>query len=104
MKACQQYALDAYADNIVLLDTGSAKLMTPYYPLEELRMIPGFDGPASKTHCPAAKATLCVLYFAHVDASLKADGKNQPFSAAANVPGAMGRPYGSYRQRLAGRA
>ncbi|MFQ9935667.1 MAG: hypothetical protein ACLRXQ_06140 [Phascolarctobacterium faecium] len=28
MKACQQYALDAYADNIVLLDTGSAKLMT----------------------------------------------------------------------------
>lgn len=22
MKACQQYALDAYADNIVLLDTG----------------------------------------------------------------------------------
>ena len=60
MKACQQYALDAYADNIVLLDTGSAKLMTPYYPLEELRMIPALNGPASKTHCPAAKATLCV--------------------------------------------
>ena len=43
------YALDAYADNIVLLDTGSAKLMTPYYPLEELRMIPGFE-PVSYTH------------------------------------------------------
>lgn len=43
IKACQQYALKAFADNIILLDTGHAKLMSPYYPLEKLRRIPGFE-------------------------------------------------------------
>lgn len=43
MKACQQYALPAYQDNIVLLNTGHAKLMTPYYPQAELRKVPGFE-------------------------------------------------------------
>ncbi|MDL2259054.1 FAD-dependent oxidoreductase, partial [Eubacteriales bacterium OttesenSCG-928-K08] len=42
-KACQQYALKEFAENIVLLDTGHAKLMSPYYPLEQLRQIPGFE-------------------------------------------------------------
>ncbi len=40
-KACQQYALKEFAENIVLLDTGHAKLMTAYYPLAILRQIPG---------------------------------------------------------------
>ena len=42
-KACQQYALTAYAENLVVLDTGQAKLMTSYLPLHELRQVPGFD-------------------------------------------------------------
>ncbi len=42
-KACQQYALDAFAKNIILLDTGHAKLMSPMYPLDDLRKIPGFE-------------------------------------------------------------
>lgn len=41
-KVCQQYALSEYAENIVLLDTGHAKLMSPFIPLETLRAIPGF--------------------------------------------------------------
>ncbi|MBI5593102.1 MAG: FAD-dependent oxidoreductase [Deltaproteobacteria bacterium] len=41
-KACQQYAMKEFAENIILLDTGHAKLMTSYYPLEILRQIPGF--------------------------------------------------------------
>jgi hypothetical protein len=40
-KACQQYALKEFAENIVLLDTGHAKLMSAYYPLRLLRQIPG---------------------------------------------------------------
>lgn len=36
-KACQQYALKEFVENIVLLDTGHAKLMTAYYPLDILR-------------------------------------------------------------------
>ncbi|SHH06581.1 FAD-dependent oxidoreductase [Tepidibacter thalassicus] len=43
IKVCQQYALDEFAKNIVLLDTGHAKLMTPFYPLEKLRKIKGFE-------------------------------------------------------------
>jgi len=43
VKACQQYALPEFKDNIVLLDTGHAKLMTPYYNIETLRKIPGFE-------------------------------------------------------------
>lgn len=42
-KACQQYALPEYADNIILLDTGQAKMMTSYVALEDLRTIPGFE-------------------------------------------------------------
>ena len=42
IKACQQYALEEFAENLVLLDTGYAKLMTPFFPLGALRSIPGF--------------------------------------------------------------
>lgn len=43
MKVCQQYALKEFAENIILLDTGHAKLMTSYYPLDKLRKIPGLE-------------------------------------------------------------
>ncbi|MDF2532590.1 MAG: pyridine nucleotide-disulfide oxidoreductase family protein, partial [Clostridia bacterium] len=43
LKVCQQYALKEFAENIVLLDTGHAKLMTSYYVLEKLRKIPGLE-------------------------------------------------------------
>ena len=42
-KACQQYALPEFADNLVLLDTGHVKLMTPFFPLEDLRKVPGME-------------------------------------------------------------
>jgi hypothetical protein len=42
-KACTQYAIPEYAANIVLLDTGHAKLMTSYFLLDDLRTIPGFE-------------------------------------------------------------
>lgn len=42
-KVCQQYALKEYAENIILLDTGNAKLMTSYYPIDKLRTIPGLE-------------------------------------------------------------
>jgi len=43
IKACQQYAISDFETNIVLLNTGHAKLMTPFFPLEALRQIPGFE-------------------------------------------------------------
>jgi len=42
-KACQQYALPEYEENIVLLNTGHAKLMAAFFPLEVLRVVPGFE-------------------------------------------------------------
>lgn len=43
IKVCQQYALHEFAENIILLDTGHAKLMTPFFDLEKLRSVPGFE-------------------------------------------------------------
>ncbi|MBE6036244.1 MAG: FAD-dependent oxidoreductase [Clostridiales bacterium] len=43
IKVCRQYALPEYAENIILLDTGHAKLMTPFFPLEQLRRVPGLE-------------------------------------------------------------
>jgi hypothetical protein len=43
IKCCQQYALEEFEQNIILLDTGHAKLMAPFFPLEVLRQIPGCE-------------------------------------------------------------
>jgi len=42
-KVCQQYALDDFAENLILLDAGGPKLMTPFMALSELRQIPGLE-------------------------------------------------------------
>jgi len=43
LKACQQYAIADFENNVILLDTGHAKLMTPFFPLDGLRKIPGLE-------------------------------------------------------------
>lgn len=43
LKACQQYAIADFEQNVILLDTGHAKLMTPFFPLDALRKIPGLE-------------------------------------------------------------
>lgn len=43
IKACQQYALQEFAENIIILDTGHGKLMSPFFPLNKMREIPGFE-------------------------------------------------------------
>lgn len=43
LKVCKQYALPEFAENIILLDTGYAKIMTPFYPLDKLRTVEGFE-------------------------------------------------------------
>lgn len=42
-KVCQQYALPEFAENIILIDTGCAKLMSPFFNLEQLRSVEGFE-------------------------------------------------------------
>ena len=43
IKVCQQYALHEFAENIILIDTGHAKLMSPFFNIETLRSVPGFE-------------------------------------------------------------
>ena len=42
-KVCQQYALPEFAENIIIIDTGGAKLMSPFFNLEQLRSVEGFE-------------------------------------------------------------
>jgi hypothetical protein len=42
-KACQQYNLPAFKENLILLDTGYAKMMAPFFPLQKLRAVPGME-------------------------------------------------------------
>jgi hypothetical protein len=81
-KACQQYALPAYKDNIVLLDTGHAKLMTPFVPLAELRQVPGFE--TARYEDPYAGGignSVRYLGMAPRDDALKVDGLENLFCA-----------------------
>jgi threonine dehydrogenase-like Zn-dependent dehydrogenase len=80
MKACQQYALPEFKDNIVLLDTGHAKLMTPYYNLETLRRIPGFEDARYEDPYSGGKGN-SMRYFAMAprDNQLKVEGVDNLF-------------------------
>ncbi len=82
IKACQQYALSAYENNIVLLDTGHAKLMTSYFPLDALREIPGFEN-ARYEDPYAGGSGNSVRYFgmAPRDNALKVEGVDNLFCA-----------------------
>ncbi len=82
MKACQQYALPAFKDNVILLDTGHAKLMTPYYTLSQLRKIPGFEQARYEDPYAGGKGN-SMRYFAMAprDNSLKVEGVENLFCA-----------------------
>lgn len=75
MKVCQQYALKEFAENIIILDTGHAKLMTSYYPLEKLRKIPGLENARFEDPYSGGKAnSIRYLSMAPRDNSMKVNG------------------------------
>ncbi|MCX7779837.1 MAG: FAD-dependent oxidoreductase [Negativicutes bacterium] len=79
-KACTQYAVDEYATNLVLLDTGHAKLMTSFFPLEELRTIPGFESARFADPYAGGKGnSVRYLAIAPCNNSLKVDGVDNLF-------------------------
>ena len=80
MKVCRQYALDEYADNIILLDTGYAKIMTPFFELENLRKIPGFENARYVDPYAGGKGnSIRYLSVAERDDSLKVSGVGNLF-------------------------
>ena len=82
IKVCQQYALPAFAENIVLIDTGHAKLMSPFFNLEKLRMVPGFEGAVIVDPYAGGKGnSIRYLSVAPRDNYMRAKGINNLFVA-----------------------
>lgn len=82
MKVCQQYALKEFAENIILLDTGHAKLMTSYYPLDKLRKIKGLENARYEDPYSGGKAnSIRYLSMAPRDNVLKVKGLTNLFVA-----------------------
>jgi hypothetical protein len=80
VKACQQYALPDFSDNLVLLDTGHVKLMTPFSPLEELRRIPGMENARYEDPYSGGKGnSIRYLALSPRDDYLKVDGLDNLF-------------------------
>jgi hypothetical protein len=82
IKACQQYAIPEFEENIVLLDTGHAKLMTPFFPLEALRNVPGFENARYEDPYAGGKGnSIRYVGMAPRDDALKVDGLANLFCA-----------------------
>jgi threonine dehydrogenase-like Zn-dependent dehydrogenase len=82
IKACQQYALAEFAENLVLLDTGHIKLMTSFYPLEELRQIPGMENARYEDPYAGGKGnSIRYLALSPRDDHLKVEGLDNLFCA-----------------------
>lgn len=81
-KACTQYAIADYAENIVLIDTGHAKLMTPFFPLDALRTIPGLERARYEDpYSGGIGNSIRYLGIAPCDNSLKVEGIDNLFCA-----------------------
>lgn len=75
VKVCQQYAIREYAENVVLLDTGHAKLMTSFYAIEDLRKIPGLENARYEDPYSGGKGnSVRYLSMAPRNNSMKVDG------------------------------
>lgn len=103
LKCCQQYALPEFEQNIVLLDTGHAKLMTPFFPLEALREIPGFEN--ARYEDPYAGGlgnSIRYIGMAPRDESLKVEGLENLFCAGEKAGPLVGHTEAVCTGTLAG--
>lgn len=82
LKCCQQYALPQFRENLILLDTGHAKLMTPFYDMERLRQIPGLENARYEDPYAGGKGN-SMRYFAMAprDNALHVEGVENLFCA-----------------------
>lgn len=91
LKVCQQYALPAYAESIILLDTGHVKLMAPFFPLEHLRKVPGFERARFVDPYAGGKGnSMRLLAMAYRDNALKVHGLANVFVGGEKQGPAVG--------------
>lgn len=102
-KACQQYALDEYRENIVLLDTGHAKLMASYFPLELLRRIPGLESARFEDPYAGGKGnSIRYMAIAPRDNTLKVQGMRNLFCGGEKAGTLVGHTEAIVTGALAG--
>ena len=81
-KACQQYALPEFAENLVLLETGHVKLMTPFMPLDDLRRVPGMENARYEDPYAGGKGnSMRYMALSPRDDHLKVEGVDNLFCA-----------------------
>lgn len=102
-KACQQYALAEFAENVILLDTGHAKLMAPFYPLELLRQLPGFGNARYEDPYSGGVAnSIRYMALSPRDNSLKVEGLENLFCAGEKAGPLVGHTEAIVTGSLAG--
>jgi hypothetical protein len=102
-KACQQYALADFAENIILLDTGHAKLMSPFYPLDLLRQIPGFaNARYEDPYAGGIGNSMRYLALSPRDNSLKVEGVDNLFCGGEKAGPLVGHTEAIITGSLAG--
>jgi hypothetical protein len=102
-KACQQYALPEFAENVVLLDTGHVKLMTPFFPLAQLRTVRGlekarFEDPYSG----GVGNSIRYLAMSPHDDALKVDGVDNLFCGGEKIGPVVGHTEAMMTGSIAG--
>ncbi|MGE5542892.1 MAG: FAD-dependent oxidoreductase [Bacillota bacterium] len=103
-KACQQYALPEFAENLILLDNGCVKLMTPYMPIETLRQIPGFEYARYAEPLSGGKGnSIRYVAIAARDSTLRVDGLANLFCCGEKSGPYVGHTEAIVTGALAGR-
>ena len=102
-KACQQYALEEFRDNLILLDTGHAKLMVTYFELSKLQSIPGFESARYEDPYAGGKGNSMRFFdMAPRDDSLKVTGLENVFCAGEKAGPLVGHTEAILTGALAG--
>lgn len=82
IKACVQYAYPEYIENVILLDTGPAKLMASYFPLSLLRKVPGLEDARYEDPIAGGRGnSVRFLSMAYRDNTMRAVGPENLFVA-----------------------
>ena len=104
IKTCQQYALPAFAENLVIVDNGYAKVHTSFVPLHLLRRIPGFE--RAHVCAPAARGgvgnSMRYLAMAPRDDALQVEGLANLFCAGEKAGPFVGHTEAIVTGSLAG--
>lgn len=102
-KACQQYNLPEFGRNLVLLDTGTVKMMASYFALSELRRLPGMA--RARYEDPAAGGISNSMRFMALvrhDAALRVTGLANVFCAGEKAGPLVGHTEAVATGMLAG--